>query len=308
MSTQFASPEELVLQRLLERSEDPLPGLTSGDEVQAKLQAEISVALDRIAEPAVFEIAETVFNEILRVFNRLSLIEANLQKLDTLQENLSIFDVLQFEVRYLLEFLNDKALRTTSISDHLRDVFDGISYGVSHDLKRVFERELAGNIKDLGTPVVFGRILHAHGLLTNCFQQSLITLLQVFNPSVDPLHLFNDFEERVRQSLLLCNELSSLMRVVREAESETTPDTLHTVVQYAIKFRDGSMQYLMYRDWRGYERLALALITSIESNSDSKDLLHQFGCFLEVLYGHVKMRAVLRDMFPSSGEEADENN
>jgi hypothetical protein len=65
------------------------------------------------------------------------------------------------------------------------------------------------------------------------------------------------------------------------------------------------MQYLMYRDWRGYERLALALITSIESNGDSKDLMNQFGCYLEVLYGHVKMRAVLRDLFPSSNDESE---
>ena len=93
------------------------------------------------------------------------------------------------------------------------------------------------------------------------------------------------------------------MRVVRQAEAEPTPDLLHVVVQHALKFRDGSMQYLMYRDWRGYENLALALITSIEINDDSRDLMHQFRCYLEVLYGHVKMRAVLRDMFPSSNDE-----
>jgi hypothetical protein len=65
------------------------------------------------------------------------------------------------------------------------------------------------------------------------------------------------------------------------------------------------MQYLMYRDWRGYEHHSLALITSIESDLDSKSLLHQFGCYLEVLYGHVKMRAVIRDLFPQSGDESD---
>ena len=54
---------------------------------------------------------------------------------------------------------------------------------------------------------------------------------------------------------------------------------------------------------RGYERLALELITAIEHNRETKDLLHQFACYLDVLYGHVKMRAVLRDMFASSSEE-----
>jgi hypothetical protein len=114
--------------------------------------------------------------------------------------------------------------------------------------------------------------------------------------------LFDDFEQRLKQSLSLCRDLSSLMRIVHQAQLESSPDNLRAVVDSVMEFRDGSMQYLMYRDWRGYERLALELITAIEHNRDTKDLLHQFACYLEVLYGHVKMRAVLRDMFPSSSE------
>jgi hypothetical protein len=65
------------------------------------------------------------------------------------------------------------------------------------------------------------------------------------------------------------------------------------------------MQYLMYKDWRGYESLALEVITAIENNLDSKQLLHRFICYLEVLYGHVKMRAVLAEAFPYSGGTAE---
>jgi hypothetical protein len=300
MSTQIVStPEEMILQRLLEHREEPLPALPYREELQATLQNEISIALNRIDHPAVHQVAENVFEEIVRVFGRLALIESNLHKLDTLLESLSILDVLQFEIRNLVDFLQ-RATKSDYVDEKLREVFDGICYGISHDLKRIFERELAGNVREQTTPIVYGKISHAHGLLTNCFQQSFITLVQIFNPAIDPLHLFNDFEERVRQSLILCNDLSSLMRVVRHATAQTTPDTLHDVVQSALKFRDGSMHYLMYRDWRGYERLALALIAAIEANGDAKDLLHQFSCFLELLYSHVKMRAVLKDMFPSS--------
>ena len=195
-----------------------------------------------------------------------------------------------------------KRFNAPGAGDRLRETFDGINYGISHDVKRVFDRELTGEIRAQSIPVVYGKILHAHGLLMNCFQQSLITLLQVLNPALDPIKLFNDFEERLRQSLLLCNELSSLMRVVKQAETQGTGGSLQTVIEKAIEFRDGSMHYLMYRDWRGYEHHALALITSIEAGFDSKDILHQFGCYLEVLYGHVKMRAVLRDMFPNPSE------
>jgi hypothetical protein len=237
------------------------------------------------------------------VFGRLALIESNLRKLDTLLESLSIFDVLQYEIRNFVQFLETEALTNAGLDARLAETLDGICYGISHDIKRIFERELSGDIRNQTTPIVYGKIVHSHGLLTNCFQQSLITLLQLFNRSVDPLRIFNDFEERVRQSLILCNDLAALLRVVRTAEHQATPESLNQLVQSALNFRDNSMHYLMYRDWRGYERLALALIAAIEANSDAKDLLHQFNCFLELLYGHVKMRAVLKDMFPSGGEE-----
>ena len=307
MSTQISiTPEEIIFQRLLEHQDEQLAAMVKNQALQERLRGEIKSALNQISDPPVYRIAETVFGEIVRVFGRLTLIETNLHKLDTLLENLSLLDVLQFEIHNFVDFLENEAMKSDAVNGKLHDVLDGICYGISHDLKRIFERELAGGIRDQSTPIVYGKILHAHGLLTNCFQQSVITLMQVFNPGLDPLQVFDDFEERVRQSLTLCNDLSALMRVARHAEAENTPDALRQVVQDTLKFRDGSMHYLMYRDWRGYERLALSLIASIEANHDSRDLLHQFSCYLEVLYGHVKMRAVLRDMFPSSDDGSDE--
>ena len=95
------------------------------------------------------------------------------------------------------------------------------------------------------------------------------------------------------------------MGVVRMAESDQSPDLLRQVVDKILEFRDGAMQYLMYKDWRGYENLALEVISSIENNQDPKALLHRFLCYLELLYGHVKMRAVLSNNFPFSGEGDD---
>jgi len=308
MSTQFsAAPDEFQLHHLLKQEHSPAVTELS-DELKARLELEIRIALGSVEDPVVRDLLQTIFSEVLRIFNRLSLIQQKLNELDTLQENLSILEIVQFEVRYLIEFVEARAMYTTGVSKGLLETFDGISYGMSHDVKRVFERELTSDIRTKSIPVVYGKILHAHGLLSNCFQQTFITLLQVLNPNLDPLNLFDDFEERLRQSLLLCNELSALMRVAKQAESQPSPELLQEVVDKALEFRDGGMQYLMYRDWRGYEHHSLALITSIQSNFDSKSLLHQFACYLEVLYGHVKMRAVIRDLFPQSNDEAEDMN
>jgi hypothetical protein len=307
MSTPTLSTiQEVELQPILlrdavqidQRSEDQ-------HQLQLSLQKEIVAALGQIDDPELRAIAENILVELARFFDWLARIDNNLHKLDTLLESLSLLEILQFEAHSLTEFIATRAMTSTVVNDRLRGVLDGITYGINHDLRRIFERELVRGVGEQSTPVVYGKILHAHGLLTNCFQQSIITLLQVFNPSVDGASLFNDSESRLQQSLILCRELAGLMSVVRLAEAEPGPDLLRRVVDQILEFRDGAMQYLMYKDWRGYENLALEVISSIENNLDPKALLHRFLCYLELLYGHVKMRAVLANNFPFSGEGDD---
>jgi len=307
MSTQVTSaPDEFQLD-LLKRVPACLPVLEPNAALKSRLRFAINDALSTVDDPLLLKMLRALFDEISRVFDRLFLIERRLTELDTLLESLSILELMQFEIRHLIDFVGEQARSTPGLSQRLSETLDGIHYGMSHDVKRVFERELKSDIRTKLMPVVYGKIRHAHGLLSNCFQQSLITLIQVLNPKLNPIDLFDDFEIRLRQSLLLCNDLSALLRVVNQAETLRTSDALQTVVDKALEFRDGSMQYLMYRDWRGYEHHSLALITSIQGDFDSYDLLHQFGCYLEVLYGHVKMRAVLSDLFPSTdGTEGDD--
>jgi hypothetical protein len=272
-------------------------------EVQANLLHEIDSVLQQIFDPQLHEISQTILTEMLRFFDWLARIENNLQKLDTLLESLSLLEVLEFEARSLSDYVDAKASAVAGRHERLHEILDGISYGITHDLRRIFERELVRGVTEQSIPIVYGKIMHAHGLLTNCFQQSTITLLQVFSPSLDASKLFNDVELRLQQSLILCKDLSSLMRFVRLAQANGDPDVLRSVTARILEFRDGSMQYLMYKDWRGYESLALEVITAVENNLDPKPLLHRFLCYLEVLYGHVKMRAVLADDFPYSGKD-----
>ena len=275
-------------------------------EVQANLKHAVGQAVYSIQDRELRNVTETILSEMLRFFDWLDRIENNLHKLDTLMESLSLLEVLEFEARSLVDFVEARAMKVAAGNDRLHEVLDGITYGITHDLRRIFERELVRGVTEHSTPIVYGKILHAHGLLTNCFQQSTITLLQVFNPQLDASSLFNDIESRLKQSLVLCKDLSSLMRFVRLSQANSDPDVLRTVVDRILEFRDGSMHYLMYKDWRGYESLALEVITAIENNLDPKPLLHRFITYLELLYGHVKMRAVLAENFPYSGGEEQE--
>ena len=262
----------------------------------AELQIRVESAIKRIDDLPVRETAGSILEQLMRLLDWLSLINSNTHKLDTLRENLSLLELVHLEARSLVEYIEQKAVEMDRVSEVLRDVLDGIGYTITHDLRRVFESELIGPIAELSTPVVYGKIVHAHGLLSNCLQQSTITLVQLFDPALDGSSLFNDSEERLEQSLALCGDLLSLIRFVRRVENRPAPDTLNGLVQQIEEFRDGSMQYLMYRDWKVYEKLALEITMSIEHNGDPLPLLNQFLCYLETLFGHVRMRAVLTNV------------
>jgi|SRR5215813_207212 len=291
MSSTFAplSDESLLQPLFLDLQAGP-KNLDSPRALTPALQTRVEHAIGRINDLAVRETAASTLEQLVRLLNWLRLVDSNLKKLDHLRENLSLLELVHLEARSLLEYLQVKAIEVNGHSTPLRDVLDGIVYSLTHDLRRIFEEELAGSVAEQSTPVVYGKIVHAQGLLNNCLQQSMITLVQLFDPELDGSVLF-DAEERLQQSLVLCADLLSLIKLARR--TQTRPDELNSLVEEIIKFRDGSMQYLMYRDWRGYEKLAHEIAMSIEYNGDPIPLVHQFQCFLETLFGHVRMRAVL---------------
>src|SRR6185295_15126575 len=101
-----------------------------------------------ILDPKLREISQTILAEMLRFFDWLTRIENNLQKLDTLLESLSLLEVLEFEARSLTDYVDAKASTMGARHERLHEVLDGISYGITHDLRRIFERELVRGVTE----------------------------------------------------------------------------------------------------------------------------------------------------------------
>ena len=139
-------------------------------EVQANLQNAIDQVIRSIDNPQLRGITQTILSEMLRFFDWLARIESNLDKLDTLLESLSLLEVLEFDARSLTDYIETRAITLAKGNERLHDVLDGISYGINHDLRRIFERELVRGVTGQSIPIVYGKIMHAHGVLTNCFQ------------------------------------------------------------------------------------------------------------------------------------------
>lgn len=259
---------------------------------RAILQTQLNTLLEDVDEQMVRALMLRIFNDLARLLDYLRLAEAALEQECAPHENLAFFTLIHEEAAALREFIEQRALSAECINEQLRDALDGISFALRHEMRMVFEHELAGISATESDRTVRGRITHARGLLSNCFQQSLITLAQVFDPAVTGVQLFNDLPARVEQSIVLRRDLWSLVQLARRAEAGGDLETIITFIQYLETFRHGSMHFLMYKDWQVYERFVDEVMAT-GSVSELSPVLDRFACYLETLFGQVRMRAVL---------------
>ncbi|MEP6742453.1 MAG: hypothetical protein ABJB61_08130 [bacterium] len=255
---------------------------------------EISSIVCGIESPAIKEIVGFVFNDLLRLLECLDLIEVHLRNVEFAEQTFAMFQLIDDDARALINFIQTEALRPELLTEELFDTLDGIAFAVNHDLQRVFESPATSGEK---SHIVVGRLYRAHDILTNCLQQSTITLAMVFNSDLDGTKLFNNSDMRFRQSLQLCEDLAQLTQLLEAAEENQTETAFASLAEGIQKFRNESMELLMYSDWPQFE----SFCARIDSQNDVQQLnavLHQFRCYLETLLGQVRMRAVLASVFP----------
>ncbi len=235
---------------------------------------------------------EKVLADLVFLLDFLSLVKACPRNADGIREMRSILDTVRGEACSLVTFIENHAMRLEKLDEILQEALDGTAFAINHEVRRIFESELADARLDLAEREIQDSLLYAQGVLTNCFQQSMINLARVFDDNVTGARLFQDWQTRQERSLALCRDLSALICVVQASEQEP----LDCLADQLRSFREGSMQWLIYRDWKEYEALSERIILSLWNRENPAALLHQLSCYLETLLAHVKARAVLTDL------------
>ena len=154
----------------------------------------------------------TVFEDLLRLLECLSLSESHLRQADAASETFALFQIIHDEARALVKFISDEALTCEEMTEEVAETLDGITFAINHDLHRVFENQQRG--EDSTAQVVVGQLFRAHDLLTNCLQQSTISLAITFDRKLDGTKLFDNSDMRYRQSIQLCEDISILLELV----------------------------------------------------------------------------------------------
>jgi hypothetical protein len=233
-----------------------------------------------------------IFKSLAGMLQKLRFIEGVLRRDQPLKFLLPVFTLLHEEARSLLEFIETRAMRNEGIDEALFDTLDGTNYAVSMELRKVFAHELVG-LSTLRQPtVIYAKVENAYGLLRDCFQQSTVALAQLFDPQLEGAHLFDTFQTKLQQSLALRRDLWTLLLLVRRAEKERDQRPVAPLLERLAEFREGSLRYLMYKDWEACERF-MEEVAAARGAVELAPVLHRFGAYLETLHGQVNMRAVL---------------
>ncbi|HZH32993.1 MAG TPA: hypothetical protein VEY11_19650 [Pyrinomonadaceae bacterium] len=248
----------------------------------------------RIAPDTLAADMSSIFSQLTRLLEQLRVIETLLRHDAPLKLSLPIFTLVHEETRALVEFIEKRAIRTEEIDGRVFDALDSTGYAVGVELSRVFGCELGGLVSLRQSPAIYTKVENAHGLLRDSFQQTLVALIQVFDPALDVSLFLNFFHTRREQSLTLRRDLWMLLQHVLQAEKDRDRRPLAPLLERLDTFREESLRFLMYRDWEPFERFVAELIAA-RGAVELTPVLHRFGTYLEALFGQVNMRTVLAD-------------
>ena len=268
------------------------PQPLASDRDRVRLQKQFDSILKGIKSAAVEEAIWHIFTALSRLRELLRLVEINVRAGGPLPVTLGAFDLIDGEAKSLARFIETRASRVRGLKSPLSEVLDGMSFALRHELKQVFGRELAGLGEGRSVKEARADIMRAHGLLSNCFEQSTLTLVRVFEPLASGEFLFEDYRARLKQSAVLLQELTALLRLSRRAGERPDAEASALLLQELRTFCRGSMHHLMYKDWDEFESVARDIISSRGSARHSF-VLHCFTTYLEALINQVRMRVVL---------------
>lgn len=237
------------------------------------------------------EVLETIarLNRLLEI---LKIVGNKLSNDSPLKNSLLFFSLVNSETKDLMRFIEQRLLRSMPPENEFFDLLDGTIYIISLEVKKVYSRELKGVLDLRPAPQVVARVETSHGLLQDCFQQSIILLAEAFDPGIEGWQIFPNYQTRLEESLVLRRDLWNALQNVQRAEKSPDTFSAEKLKKSLEHFRNSSLHFLMFKDCEPTERF-IEEILQTKRLQDITHVLHRFGAYLETLLGQVNMRGVL---------------
>jgi hypothetical protein len=253
----------------------------------------IAALIRRIPDPGERRTAAKVFLELFRLLRYLEYADPQNNDDESLKNTILVFALITSELRLLLAWLDRRVVAGKPPTNPALELYDSFVYCLPLELKKVINTELTDISVARQADSIRARIENSHGILKDCFQQSVVQLAQVFDQDVMGRHIFPDFTAKLERSVELRDGLAGLIRVVREFQVRRDQPTAVRMKEEISRFYDTSMKYLMYRDWSGFELFFIEIL-KCGSLPALHQIAHRFETFLMTLYREVQKRSILQ--------------
>jgi hypothetical protein len=222
------------------------------------------------------------------------LVSADLAKDRPLKQHLVIFSLLHEEMGTLSDFLRARFLRNKEAGHPLRNAAELIAYSLKMEAQRVLDRELIFVSRETDPGLIYTRIENAHGLLRNCCESGLLTLIQAVDKDFDVTLLFPSRGESLITAERLRQDLWQLRQWLMDVLGNKEELDSNGITERLISFKETSLRSLMYRDWAEFEAFSDAL--AISANFiEIRTHIRKFVSFLEMLIQEVSKRSVFQE-------------
>ena len=227
-----------------------------------------------------------------RFLRYLKLVSAALENDRPLRAFLAVFSLLHEQSAIFCQFLRSR-FGQQDADAKLQSAADLVIHSTGITMERVFGRELNSVACQRDAFIIYTKMENSHGLLRNCYQNSIVALVRAADEQVDPTALFPTMLEGMQSGQRLIGDLWNLRQDLRNELERAAGLDLSKVLERIAQFRETSLRLLMYQDWGEFERCSEKLITA-GSELEARTLLRKFVGFLEFLIQEVSKRSVLK--------------
>lgn len=258
----------------------------------------ISRLIRGIQDPVAKRQAAKVFLELFRLLHYLEYTDPERLPEAQLRDTVLPFALITSETRLLLAYIERRILKGRELSGPVDEVYDSFVYCMPLELRKVMNTELSEISVTRQSENVRTRVENSHGILKDCFQQSIVQLAQAFDPAVDGARIFPDFIARREQSLRVRGALAEVVKAVRAFQAAKDETSAGRMKERISEFYDHHIKYLMYRDWSGFELFYIEIL-KCGSMSALGQIAHRFETFLVTLLREVQKRSFLQGAIPA---------
>ncbi len=234
---------------------------------------------------------------LLRFLKYLGLAETEMSADRPLRHLVVLFALLHEEVGKLADFLRSRLLKRKEAGPTLQSAVELVVYSLSMESQRALQRELLYVARETEAPPIYTHIENSHGLLRHCVQSCAVTLVGVFERSLDPQKLFPSMLETERKSLQLRQGLWDLRDYIKQVLDTRTPPDLARLVGRLNLFRETFLRHLTYRDWAQFEQFGDQIIVCVDQ-ADVRTILRKLVVHIEGLVQEVSKRSVVPEHVP----------